>query len=78
MDTYIGSILLVAFNFVPTGFAFCDGSLLQINQNQALFALLGNQFGGDGKTTFALPKMAAPGTGLHYVICVNGIFPSRS
>jgi microcystin-dependent protein len=43
-----------------------------------LFALLGNQFGGDGKTTFALPKMAAPGTGLHYVICVNGIFPSRS
>jgi microcystin-dependent protein len=78
MDIYIGSILLFAFNFVPKGFASCDGSLLQINQNQALFSLLGTQFGGDGKTTFALPKLAAPGAGLHYAICVNGIFPSRN
>jgi len=54
---YIGQIILVGFNFAPTGFLPCDGRLLAINQNQALFALLGTTYGGDGQITFALPNL---------------------
>jgi microcystin-dependent protein len=54
---FIGEIILVSFDFAPQGFAFCDGRLLPINQNQALFSLLGTTFGGDGMTTFALPDL---------------------
>jgi microcystin-dependent protein len=50
-------IILVPYNFAPSGWAFCNGQLLPINQNQALFALLGTQYGGDGQTTFALPNL---------------------
>jgi microcystin-dependent protein len=57
VDQYIGEIRLVAYAFAPQGWALCDGHLLPINQNQALFALLGNYFGGDGKTTFAVPDL---------------------
>ena len=57
MDQFIGEIKLVAFNFAPKGWALCAGQLLPINQNQALFALLGTTYGGDGKTTFALPDL---------------------
>jgi len=57
VDQYIGEIKLVAFNFAPKGWALCAGQLLPINQNQALFALLGTTYGGDGKTTFALPDL---------------------
>jgi len=56
-DQFLGSITLVGFNFAPVGWAFCNGQLMAINQNQALFALLGTQFGGDGQTTFALPDL---------------------
>jgi microcystin-dependent protein len=56
-DVFIGSLMLVPYNFAPYGWAFCDGRLLNIAQNTALFALIGNQFGGDGKTTFALPDL---------------------
>lgn len=79
MDPFIGQIIQVGFNFVPKGFAACDGSLMPINQNQALFALLGTTYGGDGTSTFALPnlKAADDGTGPHSVIAVSGIFPSR-
>jgi microcystin-dependent protein len=56
-EPFIGEIKWVAFNFAPRGWALCDGQLLPINQNQALFALLGTTFGGDGRTTFALPDM---------------------
>lgn len=49
--------MLVCFNFAPRGWLFCDGSLLPISQYQALFALLGNTYGGDGRTTFALPDL---------------------
>lgn len=48
---------MVAFNFAPRGWAFCNGQLLPINQNQALFSLLGTTFGGNGQTTFALPNL---------------------
>ena len=56
-DPFVGEIEIVGFNFAPTGWATCDGQLLAISQNTALFALLGTQFGGDGKSTFALPDL---------------------
>jgi microcystin-dependent protein len=57
MDEFIGAIKAFGFNFPPKGWAFCDGQILPISQNQALFALLNNTFGGDGRTTFALPDL---------------------
>lgn len=57
-ESFIGQIVWVGFNFCPRGFAESNGQLLPISQNQALFALLGTTFGGDGRTTFALPDMA--------------------
>jgi len=56
-DPFIGEIKPVAFNFPPRGWAFCEGQLLPINQNQALFSLLGTTYGGNGQTTFALPDL---------------------
>jgi microcystin-dependent protein len=56
-ERFIGSIIIVSFNFPPKGFAFCNGQLLTISQNQALFALLGTTYGGDGRTNFALPDL---------------------
>ncbi|MGV6800950.1 MAG: phage tail protein [bacterium] len=57
MEPFLGEIKLVGFNFAPRGWAFCDGALLPINSNQALFSLLGTIYGGDGRTSFALPDM---------------------
>lgn len=57
VDTYIGEIRIFAGNFAPIGWAFCNGQLLPISQNTALFSLLGTVYGGDGKSTFALPDM---------------------
>ncbi len=54
---YIGEIKLVSFGFSPKGWALCDGQLLPINQNQALFSILGTTYGGNGQTTFALPDL---------------------
>jgi microcystin-dependent protein len=56
-NPYLGEIRFVAFNFAPQGWALCNGQLLPINQYEALFNLLGTNFGGDGKTNFALPDM---------------------
>ena len=56
-DPFIGEICLVPWNFAPTGWALCAGQLLPISQNTALFSLLGTHYGGDGKTTFALPDL---------------------
>jgi microcystin-dependent protein len=56
-DPFISEIMLVTFNFPPKGWAFCWGQLLPINQNQALFSLLGTTYGGNGQTTFALPDL---------------------
>lgn len=57
MTTYLGQINWVAFNFVPQGWAACDGRLLAIAQNQALFSLLGTTYGGNGVNTFGLPDL---------------------
>src|SRR5262245_47566019 len=55
-EPVVGEITIFAFNFAPKGWAFCQGQLLPISQNTALFSLLGTTYGGDGKSTFALPK----------------------
>src|SRR5690349_5960741 len=54
---FVGEIKMVSFNFPPKGWALCNGQLLPINQNQALFAILGTTYGGDGRTTFGLPDL---------------------
>jgi len=56
-EPFLGEIRIVGFNFAPRGWAFCDGQILSISQNQALFSLLGTTYGGDGRTTFALPDL---------------------
>ena len=56
-EPFLSEIKMVAFTFPPRGWAFCNGQTLPINQNQALFSLLGTNFGGDGRTTFALPDL---------------------
>ena len=56
-DPYLGQIMLVGFNFNPRGFANCDGQIMSIASNQALFALLGTMYGGDGRTNFKLPDL---------------------
>lgn len=123
MEGYISQIILFAGNFEPRHWAFCDGRLLPIAQNTALFSLIGTTYGGDGMRTFALPDLRGriplgagsgpglnpcylgdreggdkytfpvstentagktfslqntPTLGLNYIICLNGIFPSRS
>ncbi len=55
-EPFLGEIRVMSFGFAPKGWALCNGQLLPINQNQALFALLGTTFGGDGRTNFALPN----------------------
>jgi microcystin-dependent protein len=54
-DQFVAEIRIVGFNFAPTGWALCDGQLMPISQNTALFSLLGTTYGGDGKSNFALP-----------------------
>lgn len=56
-EPFLSEIRIMSFNFPPKGWAFCNGQFLPINQNQALFALLGTRFGGNGQTIFALPNL---------------------
>jgi microcystin-dependent protein len=74
MDPFVAEIRIFPFNFAPKGWAFCDGQILPLSQNTALFSLLGTTYGGDGKSNFALPNMQAnapmhpgqgPGLSLH-------------
>jgi microcystin-dependent protein len=74
MDPFVAEIRIYPFNFAPKGWAFCDGQLLPLSQNTALFSLLGTTYGGDGKSNFALPDMQGnapmhpgqgPGLSLH-------------
>lgn len=57
LEPFLGQILPVSFNFAPRNWALCNGQILPINQNQALFSLLGTTYGGNGQTTFALPDL---------------------
>jgi microcystin-dependent protein len=56
-EAFLSEIRMMSFNFAPKGWALCNGQLLPINQNQALFSLLGTTYGGNGQTTFALPNL---------------------
>jgi microcystin-dependent protein len=56
-EPFLAEIKMVGFNFAPRRWAFCDGQILPINQNQSLYSLLGTTYGGDGRTTFALPGL---------------------
>ena len=56
-EPFLAEVRIVGFNFAPRGWAFCDGQILPINQNQSLYSLLGTTYGGDGRTTFALPDL---------------------
>ncbi len=57
MDPFVAEIRIFGFNFAPKGWAFCNGQILPLSQNTALFSLLGTTYGGDGKSNFALPDM---------------------
>ncbi|WP_428699395.1 phage tail protein [Stappia sp.] len=56
-EPFLAEVRMVGFNFAPRGWGFCDGQILPINQNQSLYSLLGTTYGGDGRTTFALPDL---------------------
>ena len=81
IDPYIGEVSLFPYEFEPEGWARCDGRLLPIEKQMVLFSLIGNRFGGDGRVTFALPKMPPPptseGATLGYFISIGGIYPRR-
>ncbi len=79
MDPFLGQILLLPYDFVAKGFLACDGQLLPIAANPALFSLLGARFGGDGVVTFAVPDLTGkePIAGSRYCIAVEGIYPVR-
>lgn len=81
-DPFVAEIRIFPFNFAPKGWAFCDGQLLPISQNTALFSLLGTTYGGDGKSTFALPDLQGnvamhpgqgPGLSLHDLGEMSGV-----
>lgn len=76
---YLGEIELFAFDFEPWQWMYCNGQALQIQQYMPLFSLIGTRYGGDGKTTFCLPKLAdsIPISGMHYCMAVMGIYPTR-
>ncbi|WP_339447926.1 phage tail protein [Pseudomonas sp. EA_5y_Pfl2_R50] len=57
MEVFLGTVQMFAFNFAPRGWSLCNGQLIGVSQNQALFALLGTFYGGNGSTTFALPNL---------------------
>jgi microcystin-dependent protein len=78
MEALLGQISAFPYMFEPSYWALCDGRLMQISANQALYSLIGTTFGGDGRTTFALPDLrtAAVGWGgVRYFICTYGLYP---
>ena len=80
MDTFIGTIMLFPYTFAPMGWLSCEGQVLNINQYQALYSLIGQQFpGGNGSTTFALPNLrgAEPIPNMKYYIAMEGLYPTR-
>jgi microcystin-dependent protein len=77
-DPLLGTIFLFAGNFAPVGYSMCEGQLLPINENTALFTILGTTYGGNGTTNFALPKLSGPTAGTNYIIALRGVYPSRN
>jgi microcystin-dependent protein len=79
MEPFFGQIQAFGFNYAPVGWAACEGQIMSIQQNTALFSLLGTTYGGDGHTTFALPdfRAASARDNVHYCIATNGVYPPR-
>ena len=79
MVPFFGQIQLFPYTFAPKDWMFCEGQLLQISQNQALFSLLGTTYGGDGRSSFALPDLRGkePAAHVRYCISLGGDYPRR-
>ena len=83
-EPYLGDIIIFAGNYEPRGWVFCRGQILSVTDNTALFSLLGNAYGGDGRTTFALPdlrdkcKLTNSCANGQYIIATQGDYPPRS
>ena len=82
MDPFMGEIRLFAGNYAPVNWALCQGQILQINIDQALYSILGTTYGGDGITTYALPDLRSSlqsfPAGITPIICINGVYPTRN
>lgn len=77
-QSYISQITIFAGNFAPRGWAYCEGQLLPIAQYDQLFKVIGTKYGGDGKTTFALPNLKEAEKalgGARYIIAIQGLYP---
>jgi len=83
MEGYFGEIRLFAGNYAPKNWAFCDGQSMSIQENQALYSLIGTSYGGDGQNIFKLPAIEPIIQGeeeqaaIRYIICIDGIYPPR-
>jgi microcystin-dependent protein len=77
MEEFMGAIKYFPYTFAPAGWARCEGQLLTIRDNPALFSLLGTRFGGDGVNNFALPKIPPIEMEIYACICLYGIYPTR-
>ncbi|HEX2924680.1 MAG TPA: tail fiber protein [Ruminiclostridium sp.] len=80
METMLGEIELFPFTFVPRGWMLCNGQTLNIAQYQALYSLLGAAYGGDGRSTFAVPNLLGtePVPNTKYYIAIEGFYPTRN
>ncbi len=78
-EPILGQIQLFAFFFAPYGWMSCEGQTLNIQQNAALYSLIGTVYGGDGRTTFMLPNLngASPLPNMKYYIAIQGLYPQR-
>ncbi len=79
MEEFIGNIKLYPYSFAPMYTLLCNGQLLNISTNQALFSLIGTTYGGNGTSNFAIPNMLGlePIPGMNYYIITDGIYPTR-
>ena len=76
-DPFLAEVRMFGGDLAPNGWAQCNGQLMPVSQNAALFSRLGTVYGGDGKTTFALPNLQASVPTVNCFIAMRGIFPSR-
>lgn len=82
-ESFMGQVVTFAGDFAPRNWAFCDGAIMDIMHNSALFSILGTTYGGDGMRTFALPKIKEipnphnASKPIRYIICTSGVFPYR-
>ncbi|SFR75356.1 phage tail protein [Anaeromicropila populeti] len=79
-EPFLGEIELFPYGFAPRGWLLCNGALLAVTSNQALYSLIGNKYGGSAVTTFAVPNLlgAEPVPYMNYYIAITGLYPQRS